>query len=160
MRVHSPDDEKLAPWHDRHPANPDTETVTDPAFPAGDPFCDRDDVVQVKYEMLHLVQDDQQSVSHAARAFGFSRPSFYQAEAIFAAHDLSGLLPQRAGPKRAHELTGLMVKVVQQALTADPRFGSDALILLLRDQVGLSVHPGSTERASTRHARKRLGPRP
>jgi len=40
------------------------------------------DVVQVKYEMLRRVRVDQVPMARAARAFGFSRPAFYQAQAV------------------------------------------------------------------------------
>lgn len=160
MRVRPPNEEKLAALHARHAANPRPQAVTDPAFTADDPFFDANDVVQVKYEMLRRVQHDHQSVTHTARTFGFSRPAFYQAQAVFAQQGLPGLLPQRPGPKRAHKLTESVVTMLRQALTDDPTLGSDALAQLLRDQLGLSVHPRSIERALARHARKRQSPHP
>src|SRR5919107_3221720 len=68
-------------------------------------FFDRDDLLQVKYEMLRLVEVDKQSVSEAAKAFGFSRPSFYQAQAAFQDAGLAGLLPHKRGPRSGHKLT-------------------------------------------------------
>jgi hypothetical protein len=62
--------------------NPHPNAVTDPVFQTGD-FFDRDDLVQVKYEMLRRVTVDKQSVTQSATAFGFSRPTYYQAEADF-----------------------------------------------------------------------------
>jgi len=62
--------------------NPHPNAVTDPLVETGD-FFDRDDVVQVKYEMLRRVTVDEQSVTQSAAAFGFSRPTYYQAEADF-----------------------------------------------------------------------------
>ena len=56
--------------------NPHPNAVTDPLFQTGD-FFDRDDLVQVKYEMLRRVTVDKQSVTQSATAFGFSRPTYY-----------------------------------------------------------------------------------
>lgn len=44
-------------------------------------FFDGRDLVQVKYEMVRRVRTEGQPVGQSARAFGFSRPSFYQAQA-------------------------------------------------------------------------------
>src|SRR5438552_13272227 len=66
--------------------NPHPNAVTDPLVETGD-FFDRDDVVQVKYEMLRRVTVDEQSVTQSAAAFGFSRPTYYQAEADFQRED-------------------------------------------------------------------------
>ena len=43
--------------------------------------------------------------SHSAAAFGFSRPSFYQAQAALAGGGLAALVPRKPGPRRAHKLT-------------------------------------------------------
>src|SRR6476660_9008744 len=62
--------------------NPQPESVAHPLFQNSD-FFDPDDLLQVKYEMLRQVHVDRESISEAARAFGFSRPSFYQAQSAF-----------------------------------------------------------------------------
>jgi len=73
--------------------------VTDELFQQSE-FFDPADSVQVKYEMLRQVQVEGQPVSEAARAFGFSRPSFYQVQAAFDESGLPGLLPHKRGPQR------------------------------------------------------------
>ena len=60
--------------------NPHPEQVTDPEFLASD-FFDARDMVQVKYEMVRKVKADGAPVTAAAAAFGYSRPSYYQAAA-------------------------------------------------------------------------------
>src|SRR5919198_2468037 len=62
--------------------NPQPDSVSHPLFQNSD-FFDPDDLLQVKYEMLRQVHVDRESISEAARAFGFSRPSFYQAQSAF-----------------------------------------------------------------------------
>jgi hypothetical protein len=77
--------------------NPHPDVVTDPLFQTGD-FFDPDDLVQVKYEMLRRVRVDKHPVSQSASAFGFSRPTYYQAEADFQRDGVMGLLPEKRGP--------------------------------------------------------------
>ena len=60
--------------------NPRPEAVGDEAFAASE-FLDARDLVQVKYEMVRRVRVEGDAVSRSAAAFGFSRPSFYEAAA-------------------------------------------------------------------------------
>src|ERR1700677_128311 len=83
--------------------NSRSEKVQDELFKSHD-FFDVRDIIQVKYEMLRRVREDAWSISRAAAAYGFSRPSFYQAQAEFEHAGLVGLLPERRGPREAHKL--------------------------------------------------------
>ena len=80
--------------------NSRSEKVQDELFKSHD-FFDVRDIIQVKYEMLRRVREDAWSISRAAAAYGFSRPSFYQAQAEFEHAGLVGLLPERRGPREA-----------------------------------------------------------
>jgi transposase len=86
---------------------------------------------------------------------GFSRPSFYQAQALFEQGGLPGLLPQRPGPKRAHKLSEAVVDLLEAMLAEDPTLNSRRLAQLLEEQLGLRTHPRSVERALDRRRRKR-----
>jgi hypothetical protein len=69
--------------------------------------------VQVKYEMLRLLRRvtvDKQAVTQSATAFGFSRPTYYQAEADFQRDGLFGLLPEKRGPRQGHKLTSEVIR--------------------------------------------------
>jgi hypothetical protein len=70
--------------------NPRPEAVVDEGF-ARSEFLDARDLVQVKYEMVRRVKVDGEPVSRTAAAFGFSRPSFYEAAAAL---DAGGLAPR------------------------------------------------------------------
>src|ERR1700748_1679482 len=83
--------------------NPRPQSVRHPLFQDSD-FFDRDDIVQVKYEMLRQVHVDNRPISQAADEFGFSRPSFYQANATFEQAGLAGLGPLKRGPSSGDEL--------------------------------------------------------
>ena len=64
--------------------NPHPQKVADPLFLRGE-FFDPRDLVQVKYEMLRRVRVEGASVTEVTLAFGFSRPVFYQAQALVTA---------------------------------------------------------------------------
>jgi hypothetical protein len=91
--------------------NPRPETVRHESFQDSE-FFDPQDLVQVKYEMLRQVEVDKQPVSQAAKTFGFSRPSFYQAQAAFQETGLAGLLPHKRGPRSGHKLTNELMEFV------------------------------------------------
>jgi len=133
-----------------HALNPRPQSVTDPAFTSGNPFFDRDDLVQVKYEMLRRVRAEGEPVTRAAASFGFSRPSYYETRAVFEKAGLPGLLPQRPGPRRAHKLSEEVVGFLVNALADDTAQTSAGLALLVQDRFGMTVHPRSVERALTR----------
>jgi transposase len=117
------------------------------------PFFDRRDVVQVKYEMLRQVDVEGQLITASAAAFGFSRPTFYQAAAAFKRAGLPGLLPQKRGPRRAHKL-GDAVMAFVQALRADEAVGARVVARRVQERFGMRVHPRSIERALRRAEKK------
>jgi transposase len=133
--------------------HPHPEQVTDELFLTHE-FFDPRDLVQVKYEMLRRVQSEGQAVSHSAAHFGFSRPSFYQAQSAFEQGGLPALMPQKRGPKKAHKLTAEVLAFVRQAQQEDPSLRPAALASLVKDKYGITVHPRSIERALTRSPKK------
>jgi transposase len=130
------------------------QAVTDPLF-LHDPFFDPHDVVQVKYEMLRRAQSEGHSVTQAAAAFGFSRPSFYQALAAFEHGGIGALIAHKRGPKAAHKLTTEVVQFVREQQLADPELRAPALVRLVARHFGVIVHPRSIERALARSQKKR-----
>lgn len=133
--------------------NPHPERVTDPLFTASD-FFDSRDLVQVKYEMVRRVHTDGQPVALSARAFGFSRPSFYEAQANLEREGLAGLLPKKRGPRGAHKLDPDVVAFLRDQLLQEPSLNSAQLAARLRQARGLRVHPRSIERALARGQKK------
>lgn len=133
--------------------DPHPERVNDSLFQHSD-FFDPDDLVQVKYEMLRRVQIDQQSVSQAAAAFGFSRPTYYQSELDFQTQGIFGLLPQKRGPRQAHKLTAQVLEYVRQIRTEQPSLSAAELGAAIQEHFGVNVHPRSIERALARKEKK------
>jgi transposase len=130
--------------------NPYPEQVTDAEFLASD-FFDARDAVQVKYEMVRKVKAGGAPVTEAAAAFGYSRPSYYQAATALERSGLEGLVPARPGPRRAHKLTAEILAWAEQALAADPALRPAALAGPIEANFGVRVHPRSVERALARH---------
>ncbi|HSH81405.1 MAG TPA: helix-turn-helix domain-containing protein [Herpetosiphonaceae bacterium] len=147
-------DPKVAALRSARTLNPHPQAVRDPAFTSGDPFFDPRDLLQVKYEMLRRVQLDGQPVTTTATAFGFSRPSFYAAQAAWQAGGLPGLLPARPGPRSAHKLTAEVVAFLLEYRAQHPHVRSAELSQLLNEHFGLLVHPRSVDRALARHRKK------
>jgi transposase len=143
--------EKLAALRQYHALHRRPDKVTDQAFVSGDIFFDARDLVQLKYEMLRRVNQEKQSVTQAAAAFGFSRPAFYQARANFEKKGLAGLLPESPGPRRAHKLKDEVMDFIEQALAQDASMPAGTLAEVVRERFGLPVHPRSIERALVRH---------
>jgi transposase len=134
--------------------NPRSDQVKDALFQDSE-FFDPHDLVQVKYEMLRRVQKEGHPVSQAAATFGFSRPSFYQAQAAFEQEGLAGLVPHKRGPKHGHKLTQVVVEFIQQKRQEDPSLRTPALVGLIKERFQIVVHPRSIERGLARHQKKR-----
>ncbi len=143
------EDPKVEALRAERSLNPRPEAVVDEAFATSE-FLDARDLVQVKYEMVRRVRIDGDAVSRSAAAFGFSRPSFYEAAAALDAGGLPALVPARPGPRRAHKLTEEVVAFAREALTTDPAPRSADLVDAIAERFGVRVHPRSVERALAR----------
>jgi len=146
-----PEDGKNEALRQQGALHPNPEAVQDEAFrQAG--FFDPRDVVQVRYEMLRRRQVDGRAVTEVSAAFGVSRQAFYTTEAAFEDMGISGLLPRRRGPKRAHKCTDEILDFVEQ-WRADSSGGD--VSKAVRKRFGVSINPRSIERALTRRKKKR-----
>lgn len=134
--------------------NPHPERVTDELFRQSE-FFDTKDLPQVKYEMLRRVQQDGVAVARAAKDFGFSRPSFYEAQTAFAAAGLPGLIPKKRGPRGAHKLNADVMRFIDAVRAKDSSVTVSALVPLVKKRFGVDVHPRSMERALARQEKKR-----
>ena len=143
------EDAKEAALRAARALNPRPEAVLAADF-AGSEFLDARDLVQVKYEMVRRVHLDGDSVSGAALAFGFSRPSWYAAAAALEREGLPGLLAARPGPRRAHKLTEQVLAHAETLLAGDASLRPADLVEPLADRFGVRVHPRSIERALAR----------
>jgi transposase len=70
---------------------------------------------------------------------------------------LSGLMPAKPGPRRAHKLTDEVVTYAQQLREQDPTVGSARLAAAIAESFAITVHPRSVERALVRLANPKSG---
>jgi len=147
-------DTKLRTLQQQGTLNPRPKAVRDELF-LQDDFFDPRDLVQVKYEMLRRVRTEGESVTDAATTFGFSRPSFYQAQAAFEQDGLAGLVPQKRGPKQAHKLTDEVLTFIGELRQKEPATRLPDLVKQIEQRFGITVHPRSIERSLLRHQKKR-----
>jgi len=129
------------------------EGVTAEFFQGSD-FFDPRDLLQVKYEMLRRVRVEKQPVSATAGSFGFSRPTFYEAQQGFVREGVAGLLAKKRGPRGAHKLTEEVVDFIEAAAAGDPALRAPGFSRQVQERFGITVHPRSIERALARRKKK------
>lgn len=117
-------------------------------------FFDSRDLLQVKYEMVRRVQQDGWTVTRAAKAYGFSRPAFYEVQNELEQGGLPALMPKRRGPKAPHKLSLEIIKFMEQIRTTDKSVKSSDLANLVADRFSIVVHPRSIERALAREKKR------
>ena len=110
-------------------------------------FFDPQDLLQLKYESLRALQQEDYSLAQAASEFGLSRPTLYQAQAHFQAQGLEGLLPGKRGPKAAHKLRPERLDQLRQWLAAEPALSARQLAQRMRQRFKVKVHPRTLEKA-------------
>lgn len=134
----------------RHP-----DKVKDERF-ATHEFFDPRDLVQVKYEMLRRAFVDGDTVVHAAAAFGFSRPAFYQAKEAFQQGGVISLIPKKTGPRTGHKLTPEVIEFLAQLVASEPSLTPSLLAQRVEQRFQRKVHSRSIERVLQRQKKKDL----
>ena len=147
-------DPKTEALREQGALNPHADRVRDKLFSEHN-FFDARDLVQVKYEMVRRVEAEGASITDASAAFGFSRPSFYQAQEVLRLHGLVGLLPKKRGPRSGHKLSTAVVEYLVQIRVEEPEASSRELAERVERRFGIRVHARSVERALARREKKR-----
>ena len=125
--------------------NKNHEKVKDARF-AGDDFFDPMDIVQVKYEMLKDVAKHGRPVSGAAVDFGFSRTAYYGIKAAFDKHGVSGLIPEKPGPKKPHKLTAEHQGLIDDYIAKNPGASSGELAAMISGNNDFTISKRTVER--------------
>lgn len=153
MKPGNDPDPKHEELRKRDALHPRPDQVTDELFAIHE-FFDARDAIQVKYEMLRRVRVDGYSVVRAVETHGYTRSTFYEARAAFERDGLSGLLPRKRGPRRAHKLAPEVMAFVAAQRSNTPSLSASVLAEAIHGRFGVRVHPRSVERAL---ARKKKG---
>src|SRR6266542_2601749 len=104
--------------------NPRAAQVRHPLFEQSS-FFDPEDLIQLKYETVRAVEVEQCPIAKAAKEFGLSRPTIYQAQVQLEKQGLEGLLPHKRGPKAAHKLTDEILRYVQEQAAIEPEIKAE-----------------------------------
>jgi len=110
-------------------------------------FFDPQDLLQLKYETLRALQLEHCPIAKAAREFGLSRPTIYQAQAQFEQQGLAGLLPHKRGPKTAHKLTAEIRQYLQEQAATEPSVNAEELARRVRQRYAVTLHPRTLQKA-------------
>jgi transposase len=117
-------------------------------------FFDPEDLLQLKYETLRALETDHCPVAQAAREFGLSRPTIYEAQTQFQQQGLEGLLPHKRGPKSAHKLTDPIRQYLREQLSAEPGVNAEELARRVRQRFAVSLHPRTLQKALQAKAKR------
>jgi transposase len=117
-------------------------------------FFDPEDLLQLKYETLRAVEIERCPIAKAARDFGLSRPTIYEAQVQFQQEGLEGLLPHKRGPKAAHKLTEEILQFFQAQRTAEPELKAEELARRVRQRYGVKLHPRTIQKALNAKAKR------
>ena len=112
----------------------------------GDDFYDPMDIVQVKYEMIKDVARDGRSVTDATDDFGFSRTAYYGIKDAFDKQGVSGLIPEKTGPKSPHKLTPECQKQIDDYISEKPRASSAEIAAMINESNAASISKRTVER--------------
>ncbi len=133
--------------------NPRPQRVKDEIFEKYD-FFDPRDLIQVKYEMIRKVKKEEWTVERASKNFGFSRPSFYDAQRAFESEGIPGLIPKKRGPKNPHKLTDAVIKYLEECIEKDHKLKPTELLALLEERFDLVVDVRSIQRVLAKVKKK------
>jgi transposase len=147
-------DRKLQVLRHHNALNTKATQVTDEQFQAL-AFFDPRDLIQVKYEMVRRVRKDGWSITQAARAFGFSRNSYYRIHSALQNQGLVGLMPRKRGPQHATKITEVVDAFIHRRLAEDPALSCGKLKDLVAEELGVQVHRRTIERAVRRKKKPR-----
>ena len=133
--------------------NPRAAQVRHPLFQKS-PFFDPEDLLQLKYETLRALEIDHCPIAKAARDFGLSRPTIYEAQIQFQQQGLEGLLPHKRGPKAAHKLTEQILQYLQEQMAVEPEIKAEELARRVRQRSGVRLHPRTIQKALKARAKR------
>ena len=133
--------------------NPRAAQVHHPLFQQSS-FFDPQDLLQLKYETLRALEVEGCPIAKAAREFGLSRPTIYEAQTQFEEQGLEGLLPHKRGPKAAHKLTAEILQYLQEQAAADPGVKAEELARRVRRRYTVQLHPRSIQKALQAKAKR------
>jgi len=126
--------------------HPTPETVTADLFLKHPEFFDREDKLQVRYELMRATGRGEMTVTEACRAFGISRQTFYILQRAFSARGVAGLVDAKRGRKGPIKATGDVVQFVRKAKQDSPQLSGADLVVMVEERFGIKLHRRTLER--------------
>jgi transposase len=117
-------------------------------------FFDPEDLLQLKYETLRALEVESYPIAKAAREFGLSRPTIYEAQSQFQEQGLEGLLPHKRGPKAAYKLTDEVLQYVKDQIASESDIKAEELARRVRQRFGVKMHPRTIQKALNGRAKR------
>jgi transposase len=111
-------------------------------------------LLQLKYETLRALELESYPMAKAARDFGLSRPTIYEAQRQFQAQGLEGLLPHKRGPKAAHKLTDEVLQFVKDQIVSEANIKAEELVRRVRQRFGVKLHPRTIQKTLKGRAKR------
>jgi transposase len=148
--------DKIARLKENNSYNKKASEVSSPLF-LTNPYFDPYDIVQVKYEMLRAVNNNELSVSDTSRQFGFSRTAYYKIESRFNADGIDGLCFRKTGPKTPAKVTEDLLDFAADLKARQPDITNDEIVEEIRQQKGVTIHKRSLQREKAK--KKRILPK-
>jgi len=112
----------------------------------GSNFFDPMDIVQVKYELLKEVVNNGKAVTCASEDFGFSRTAYYAIKTAFDKQGVSGLIPEKPGPRKAHKLTEEYRRQIDDYISKNPGASSVELTAAINKNGTVTISRRTVER--------------
>ena len=149
MKNHKTDNSKIKSLKEANALNEKPDKVTNPLFLENE-FFDPCDLVQVKYEMIRSVKNNENSVKKAAKQFGFSRVSFYKIRDDMENEGLHSLMPKKRGPQAGYKLTPQIEDYINTIISEDQDLNSSAIAGRIKKEFQLELHKRTIERYLSR----------
>jgi transposase len=138
------DQKKIDRLRENGTFNPNASGVRDELFLSSD-FFDPCDLMQVKYEILRKVSQENCTVTEAVDLFGISRPYYYKLKATFNESGMNGLRPQKRGPKGAFKLSGEVARFIDQLIVEKPTPSNPQITQQIAERFEVNIHPRTIE---------------
>jgi len=91
--------------------------------------------------MLRRVSKEKYPVKKASDCFSMSRQNFYKVKDAFEQKGMTGLLPGKRGPKRAHKITEDIIRFIKTIVEQTPTLTKDQIAQKIEEDFNLVIHP-------------------
>ena len=109
-------------------------------------FYDPMDIVQVRYEMIKDAEDRGGAIGQATGEYGYSRASYYNIKDDFEKGGMTGLVPDKRGPKTPRKLTGDLQDFIKDYVKGDPSASPAKIAAAIEAARGVTVSKRTVER--------------